>query len=108
MKVDTFRIDGGEYGWVGLHNPDFRWNGWACPSFTYETMQAIGAWIDSCVGDDPDAGRLIVKDGRVWESHEGEVWEILPTVIDGVDYFATDGWVWDADSDFPADDEEAQ
>ena len=105
MKADTFRIDGNEKGWAGLHNPAHRWNGWACPMFTYETMQDIARWIDGCVGDDPDAVRLIVRDGSVMETDGEDTWELSTSVVDGVTYYSTDGWVWDAD-DFPTEEGE--
>lgn len=109
MKADTFRIDGVERGWAGLHNPAHRWNGWACPWFTYETMQDIGRWIDGCVGDDPDAVRLVFDiDGSVWET-DGITEYVLPTMtVDAVTYYLIDGWVWDADGGYIVDDMEAK
>lgn len=99
MKTDTFRIDGGQ-GWVGLHNPNYRWNGWASPMFTYETICEIAQWIDDCFGDNSDAGRLVVRDGLVFETNGEETWELQTFVVDGVTYYETNGWVWEADSDF--------
>jgi len=72
--------------------------------FTYEVISEIAKWIDECVGDDPDAVRLIVRDGSVMETDGVDTWELSSSVVDGVTYYATDGWVWDADGDSIADD----
>ena len=101
MKADTFRIDGAEKGWAGLHNPARRWNGWACPWFTYETMQGIAEWLRQADLDrDPHAHRLEFRGGSVIET-DGITEYVLPTMtVDGVTYYSfSEGWVWDADGD---------
>lgn len=101
MKQDVFRIDGIDEGtgYVGWHNPNFRWNGWACPYFTFETCQQLSEWVNAGAKDDPSLERFYAIDGKVWHELDGERYDCPTRVVDGVTLFAPDGWVWYADSD---------
>lgn len=94
----TFALDDlGE--WQGVHNPETRWNGFACPLFTLETCREIATVVnDELVHSDE-----FVKfdDDRIFTVYVGngdeEVNEVLPVMVNGVPMFplGSHGWVWD-------------
>lgn len=79
---------------AGVHDPSVRWNGWACPRFTLETVRDLAAWIDA-QGDD-DYERVIVTDnGRVFMTKDDEGWTSeVPADADGLYGVGAYAWVW--------------
>jgi hypothetical protein len=49
MTPAKFRIDGtqGSAAFEGFHEPEKRWNGWACPSFPMDTVRALAEWLNT-------------------------------------------------------------
>ena len=118
MKKAIFTIDGNFFV-DGIHNPEFRWNGWACPLLPLESVKVLDAFFSSLSGEDHadflQGGIVTVTDGVPhWVENplEGlmEVSSITPTVINGIDYYdiGSCGWCWN-DVDVPDfnDDEES-
>jgi len=100
MIPDRFTFNGYTF-FAGWHDPANRWNGFAVPFFTLDTVRAIAGvvnpWHDS--GDSPE--RIDIDDiGRVWcvstycdgdgESRD----EVEPVCVDGIDVFPVGGWAW--------------
>ena len=103
MVRDTFHIDG-MCAVEGIHEPSFRWNGWAVPSFPLESVQKICEWVSSYDEEEQvDFGGEVpaVIDGRVFWVSEGVAKEVFPRkyAVDGVmseqDFYdLPDGWIW--------------
>ena len=108
MQKAIFTIEGGLYI-EGIHDPQHRWNGWACPIFPIESVQVIATFLDDNCADFREGGIVVVIDGvpnwKEIDDMDGETvcYPIIPQVIDGVDYFeiGAGGWVWD-DVTFPS------
>lgn len=94
----TFALD--ELGkWQGVHNPETRWNGFACPLFTLDTCREIATVVNDELAHSDE---FVKFDGdRVFTVYVGngeeEVEEVLPIVVKGVPMFplGSHGWVWD-------------
>jgi hypothetical protein len=84
-----------------------RWNGWAVPFFTLDTVRVLAELVerDRMDDDDPyvtitgDEVRLVQPRAQgdylnYGEWHAGQV--VPPTVIDGVTYYSVGGmdWCW--------------
>lgn len=76
----------------GVHDPSRTWNGWACPSFTRETVDAVLAWM----GDGGDLAFTWTGDVlHVVNEDEGDAYDVRPDA-DGLYPLGAGGWVWDA------------
>lgn len=87
MEQGRFYINGKTY--LGYHNPDIKWNGWAVPCFSWAVSvqilndQVPGKWVT-----EDDAFRLLGD-----EEEEEELWGIT----DWVDYtpmYSIGGFYW--------------
>jgi hypothetical protein len=67
------------------------WNGWATPLFTLETMREIQAWVEDGININP----IAIEGDKVFDVYEDERTECATVAIDGVTYYAIDGWTWD-------------
>lgn len=79
----------------GVHHPEDRWNGWACPYLTLESVAKVEAWMAECVANkevDSDEGPRIV-DGEVFyvEVETGRRDVIAPTFFEGFTFINEDG-----------------
>lgn len=106
MEKAIFNIDDMLYV-EGIHNPNHRWNGWACPMFPLESVKVICEFLKPQL-EDKDClanGELyLMIDGVVHskslddETQTIESTEpVTPEVIDGVEYYniGAGGWIWD-------------
>ena len=80
-------IDGGVM-YPCMCDPDNRWNGWACPTFSRETIKRVIAEIASQEGS-----RLGHEDGNLMIWFDGMDGEIIFKTKDG--RYGMDGWCWD-------------
>jgi hypothetical protein len=85
-----FSIDCGE-PFAGITDGRL-WNGWACPLFTLHTIRSIQSWVEY---GDYESPLAIVRDQvfMVYENEERTECETI--VLNGVKYYAIDGWCWD-------------
>jgi hypothetical protein len=74
----------------------YRWNGWAVPFFTLETVRVIAGAVSADL-DDPTT--VTLDDGGVWlrgqweyEDPRGE--RIDPVMIDGVAHYGVGAMSW--------------
>jgi hypothetical protein len=68
MMKATFTLDG-EGSFVGYHDPDVRWNGWACPFFPIESVREIAALTAQMAAEFPAEDFDVIEvddDGRVF------------------------------------------
>ena len=68
MNKATFTLDG-EGSFVGYHEPDVRWNGWACPFFPIESVREIAALTAQMAAEMPEEDFDVIEvddDGRVF------------------------------------------
>jgi len=99
MIAERFSFDDGNTSYDGLHDPEKRWNGWACPWFPLgecvRILETVAQWED----ESPSGYRMngdVLEFNR--ETSSGDEWLPLDgRVVDGVEYFPVGawGWVWD-------------
>lgn len=58
LQKAYFRIDDSKF-YEGWHNPQHRWNGWACPWFSKETLLEIAADIALILDDNPTSDSVV-------------------------------------------------
>lgn len=87
----------------GIHDPQVRWNGWACPFFPLESVQTISDYFGSLneyeYEDCLQGGIVRVVDGVPHWVHMEDtetMFPISPVSIDGTDYYdiGSNGWCW--------------
>jgi hypothetical protein len=85
-----FSIDCGE-PFAGITDGRL-WNGWACPLFTLHTIRSIQSWVEDGINLNP----LLITGDRVFNVYDDdEKTECETIVLNGVKYYAIDGWTWD-------------
>lgn len=98
LLQSNFLLDNGPT-FAGYYDPAQKWNGWACPYFTWLESRRIATWINSISSrpilmvnedkkviislEDPDS--LFEIDGQMFLTSEGE------TLLYAV---GTGGWMW--------------
>lgn len=80
---------------AGVHDPSVRWNGWACPRFTLETVRELSRWLSA---QDPADGydRVSVVGDRVTvivTAYPAEPYDV-PADADGLYPVGAFGWCW--------------
>jgi hypothetical protein len=98
MIKATFTIDGCVFV-DGIHDPQEKWNGWACPLFPIDSVRIIAEWVDSLgvQGAEDFGGEVPFVDdaGRVFWVNGDEARQVLPVDVDGAEYFDMwNGWIW--------------
>jgi hypothetical protein len=84
MIEARFELDGIEEIFPGYHNPNRRWNGWACPWFTKDVAEKIAAALDGIRDDKNDRfvfiGALVNPDTNQAQFHpdmtDDEIWDL--------------------------------
>lgn len=89
-----FSIDGGKE-YEGVHRPNVRWNGWACPYFTFETANTLLTELEIPFKYNEERDMFEVEDQSYPEEGPDQYEGLL---FDGVKRYAIGawGWVWDA------------
>jgi hypothetical protein len=98
-KVATFIIDGLDGKFKGIHNPQIRWNGWACPMFTLNVAKKLikSQCLEDCEKFEMSYYNISSSPNGITENHVDGV-EFYPvSVIDGVEYYKIGymNWVWE-------------
>lgn len=86
-----FFTDGDNMTFKGL--TDGRtWNGWECPLFDMGTIKEIQKVVNTF----PHYNQLLIEGDKVYlfYGHYEEKCECEKVSINGVDYYAIDGWAW--------------
>jgi hypothetical protein len=99
----TFDINGMFGPLDGIHDPAQRWNGFAVPYLTAESVGVIQEVTSVQNATDTEDGYTITRDGHgVWfldNAYADEATdvrgELVPTVdVDGLTYYGVGGWTW--------------
>lgn len=89
-----FFTDGDEKAFHGL--TDGRtWNGWQCPVFDMDTIKEI----QKHVNNGSDYNPLLIDGEKLFIIDCDGKSECEKVSIDGVDYYAIDGWTWNKSED---------
>lgn len=70
----------------GIHHPDDKWNGWATPFLTLDSVLKVEAWIAELVknGEIEESDGPSVVDGEVfWNDGDGGREAVSPTFFEG-------------------------
>ena len=81
----------------GVHHPEERWNGFACPFLTLESMVKVQKWVSNCVANnwlDSEEGPVVTDDAVFWVMDDGQGMEIKPTFFGGVPYYNAGIFGW--------------
>jgi hypothetical protein len=85
----------------GIFDPRRRWNGWACPLLPLSSVVKVAEWLANCEANPADGGVVTIVDGVpqwVEVNDDGYIVPapIVPTVVDGVEYYdiGAGGWCW--------------
>lgn len=65
------------------------WNGWECPWFTLGAMKEIQAWVNDGINDP-----IAIDGDKVSDVYIDERIECRTITVDGITYYAIDGWCW--------------
>lgn len=100
----TFDIDNQFGPLEGVHNPTHRWNGWAVPMFTMDSVLRIQKVCKEDLFSVYDEGTTItVDEDGVWEldhmyrddTSDPRGYKVPEIVVRGVTYYGVgDGWCW--------------
>ena len=79
----------------GVHNANYRWNGWTAPYFKKDTLGTI---IEAANAGEPWV-ETKEEDGKLFMKEEGnDEWYEMPSVIhEGDTYYGMDSWCWTKD-----------
>jgi hypothetical protein len=98
-QIAKFKIDGLDGKFKGIHDPKFRWNGWACPMFTLDVAKKLikTQSLDDCKEFEMSYYEISSSPNGITEHHVDGV-EFYPVyVVDGVEYYKIGymNWVWE-------------
>jgi hypothetical protein len=96
----------------GVHNPADRWNGWACPFLTLESVFKVEKWYAELIENkevDRVEGWTVVEGEVFYNDGEGNISVVSPTFFEGFTFTDKDGsesytpfydvgcngWTWD-------------
>lgn len=86
---DEFTIDG-ETNYKGKHNPDVRWNGFACPYFTFEVAKKIAEDMNYTFEYNEDRDMITMT----YRACDDDVTEYFGQLFEGVRMYAIGAWDW--------------
>ena len=108
MIRDRFDIDGHFGPLEGVHDPEHRWNGWACPYFPLVSVYRIAA-VTHAENAEREGTAFTIDDQGVWEldleyaaDYPDPRGRLVPTIVhEGATYYAAgESWCWQASSDY--------
>jgi hypothetical protein len=70
MVRATFTIEGSGLELDGIHDPSEKWNGWACPFLTLESVRKVEEWVDT-LELDGSHGPVVCDYGVYWSNENG-------------------------------------
>lgn len=104
MQEAYFGFDGDDYKHLfeGYHNPDVTWNGWALPSFTFETAKKVCEYVSRINNDysyeyDEETDCFLI-----YNKYENTIEKSVGRSIYSENdfeyhvYSIGDGWCWDS------------
>lgn len=97
IEESVFCLDDGP-SYRGIHNNNYRWNGWIAPFFTLDVLKEIiidvnagTAWLQF----KEENGKPFLK-----EDEEDGWYELAAIEHKGGVYFGIDAWCWSLDKDY--------
>jgi len=96
IEAGLFSLDDSA-SYPGVHNANFRWNGWTAPYFKKETLEKI---IEAENAGEPWV-ETKEENGALFMKEEGnDEWNEMPSVLhEGETYYGMDSWCWTKDQE---------